>query len=74
MDWYTAAGMLVDAQKAGKPITSVAAIPYFENLFPNARTVFNNDFGFGALNNTQAVYGLFADERLLRSGTIPSSN
>ncbi len=61
VDWYTAAGLLVDAQRAGTPLTSLAAIPYFENLFPNARAVFNNDFGFGALNNTQAVYGLFAD-------------
>ena len=61
LDWYTAAGMLVDAQRAGRTITSLAAIPYFENLFPNARAIFNADFGFGALNNTQAVYGLFAN-------------
>jgi len=62
LDWYTAAGMLVDAQRRGTPITSLAAIPYFENLFPNARTVLNADFGFAALNNTQAVYALFADD------------
>jgi hypothetical protein len=61
MDWYTAAGLLVDAQKAGVPLSSLGAIPYFENLFPNAQAVFNADFGFGAANNTQAVYGLFAD-------------
>lgn len=61
MDWYTAAGMLVDAQRAGRPLSSLGPIAYFENLFPNARTVFNADFGFGAANNTQAVYGLFAD-------------
>ncbi|HVF46951.1 MAG TPA: hypothetical protein VNA17_05230, partial [Pyrinomonadaceae bacterium] len=62
LDWYTAAGMLVDAQRRGTPITGLAAIPYFENLFPNARTVLNADFDFGALNNTQAVYALFADD------------
>ena len=61
-DWYTAAGRLVDAQRAGIPITGLAAIPYFENLFPNARAVLNADFGFGALNNTQAIYALFADD------------
>jgi Predicted outer membrane protein len=61
MDWYTAAGMLVDAQRAGVPLASLGPIAYFENLFPNARAVFNSDFGFGAANNTQAVYGLFAD-------------
>ncbi len=61
MDWYTAAGMLVDAQKAGVPYNSIAAIPYFENLFPNAMTVLNTDFGLGATNNTRAIYALFAD-------------
>lgn len=61
LDWYTAAGLLVDARIAGRAINSLAPIPYFENLFPNARAVFNADFGFGATNNTQAVYGLFAN-------------
>jgi hypothetical protein len=61
MDWYTAAGLLVDAQRAGRSIASLGPIAYFENLFPNARAVFNADFGFTAANNTQAVYGLFAD-------------
>ncbi len=61
LDWYTAAGILVDYQKSSRPISSVAAIPYFENLFPNARAIFNADFGFTAVNNTQAVYGLFAN-------------
>lgn len=62
VDWYTAAGQLVDAQRAGIPINSLSAIPYFENLFPNAMAVLNNDFGFGALNNTQAIFGLFSDD------------
>ncbi len=60
LDWYTAAGMLVDAQRAGVPITSLGAIPYFENLFPGARTALSV-FGLPANNNTQAIYGLFAD-------------
>ncbi|HJS51599.1 MAG TPA: TonB-dependent receptor [Pyrinomonadaceae bacterium] len=58
MDWYTAAGMLHDARAANVPINSQPAIPYFENLFPNAMAVLNNDFGFGANNNTQAIYSL----------------
>lgn len=61
MDWYTAAGLLVDAQKRGTPYNSIANIPYFEYFFPNARTVLNADFGLGAVSNTAAVYALFAD-------------
>ncbi|MBA2378847.1 MAG: hypothetical protein H0V76_04660, partial [Blastocatellia bacterium] len=61
MDWYTAAGLLVDAQRAGVPITSLGAIPYFENLFPNAMAALGG-FGLPANNNTQAIYGLFADD------------
>lgn len=40
MDWYTAATMLEKLRQAGTPCTKadcskIAAIPYFENLFPN---------------------------------------
>lgn len=62
VDWYTAAGMLVDAQKAGVSYLDIGPIPYFENLFPNARTVLNTDFGLGAGSNTQAIYAMFADD------------
>ncbi len=62
MDWYTAAGLLVDAQKAGVPFNNIGAISYFEHFFPNARTVLNADFGLGAVSNTAAVYALFADD------------
>lgn len=62
VDWYTAAGMLVDAQRAGVSYLNIAPIPYFENLFPNARTVLNNDFDLGAGSNTQAIYAMFADD------------
>ncbi len=57
MDWYTAAGLLHDARAGNVPITSLAAIPYFENLFPNARTALAG-FGLPANNNTQAIFGL----------------
>ncbi len=59
MDWYTAAGMLHDARAANTPITSLPAIPYFENLFPNARVALSM-FNLPANNNTQAIYGLVA--------------
>ena len=59
MDWYTAAGMLHDARAANVPITSLGAIPYFENLFPNALAALSV-FGLPANNNTQAIYGLAA--------------
>lgn len=62
LDWYQAAGLLVDAQKSGVSYLSIAPIAYFENLFPNAMTVLNNDFGLGAGSNTQAIYALFADD------------
>lgn len=59
MDWYTAAGMLHDFRARDTPITSVPAIAYFENLFPNARAALSV-FGLPANNNTQAIYGLVA--------------
>ena len=31
VDWYTAAGLLVDARNANVPISSIASIPYFDN-------------------------------------------
>ncbi|MGH9819246.1 MAG: hypothetical protein ACRD43_03675, partial [Pyrinomonadaceae bacterium] len=56
MDWYTAARMLDAARSANTPISSLAAIPYFEHLFPNiAGTV----SGLGS-NSTQEIYGLAA--------------
>jgi hypothetical protein len=61
MDWYTAAGMLVDHQRAGRTFNSIPNIPYFEYFFPNAMTVLNADFGLGATSNTRAIYALFAD-------------
>lgn len=62
LDWYQAAGLLVDARKRGVSYLNIGQIPYFENLFPNARSVLNTDFGLGAGSNTQAIYALFADD------------
>lgn len=56
MDWYTAAGQLVDLRNANTPISSVAAIPYFENLFPGIAGTFT---GLGA-NSTQEIYAAIA--------------
>ena len=62
MDWYTAAGMLEQLRVAGVPISAVAPIPYFQNLFPaNLATLINDNY-FGdtvldpTLNQTQAVF------------------
>ncbi|NNE65748.1 MAG: carboxypeptidase regulatory-like domain-containing protein [Pyrinomonadaceae bacterium] len=60
MDWYTAAGMLVDAQRAGIPTASLGDIPFFQNLFPNANEGLSV-FGLGGLTDTQAVYALVND-------------
>lgn len=61
MDWYTAAGLLHDARARNAPISTLAAIPYFENLFPNARLAFNGFFGAPLrANNTQAIYQLIS--------------
>jgi hypothetical protein len=76
MDWYTAAGMLEDIRRdlASRGITSssssaaqqaairsVAAIPYFENLFariPNlAASLLGSSRASWATNATQAVFG-----------------
>ena len=55
MDWYTAAGMLAQARLNNVPITSIAPIPYFENLFNTAGL-----FGAPGTTSTQGVYNLVA--------------
>lgn len=57
MDWYTAAGILHDLRARNTPITSVANIPYFQNLFPGIGGVYTGD---GTLTSTQEVYALVA--------------
>jgi len=56
MDWYTAAGRLVDLRNANTLIENVQAIPYFENLFPGIAGTFT---GLGA-NSTQEIYAAIA--------------
>lgn len=56
MDWYTAAGMLVDLRNSNTLIGNVQAIPFFENLFPGIAGTFS---GLGA-NSTQEIYGAIA--------------
>ncbi len=55
MDWYTAAGILHDLRLRNTPITSVANIPYFQNLFPGIGGVYTGD---GTLTSTQEIYAL----------------
>jgi len=56
MDWYAAANKLYDLRMANTPISSVAAIPYFEHLFPNIAGTFT---GLGS-NSTQEIYAATA--------------
>jgi hypothetical protein len=49
MDWYTAAGIIHDIFYSGVDIGTVAAIPYFENLWPDLGAA------WGRANSTQAV-------------------
>jgi carboxypeptidase family protein len=60
MDWYTAAGMLVDLRNANTPISAVPSIAYFENLFPGIA----GTFGGTAINSTQEVYRLIGRRRV----------
>jgi hypothetical protein len=66
MDWYTAAGMLEDYRRQGRPVSQVPAIPYFENLFYDPATfnafraslIGSNPGRIAQVSNaTQAVYG-----------------
>ncbi|HLA96616.1 MAG TPA: TonB-dependent receptor, partial [Pyrinomonadaceae bacterium] len=55
MDWYTAAGILHDRRAANADPFTMAAIPYFENLFPGIGGVYSDEPGF---NSTQEVFFL----------------
>ena len=56
MTFYEAMGLLIDARYANTPITSLASIPYFENLFPFAA----DWWGDPTLTATQASYAWIA--------------
>lgn len=57
MDWYTAGTMLAKQRAQGVATSSVAPIPYFENLFPGAA----GNLGYSLPNSTQAIYQLIND-------------
>jgi Carboxypeptidase regulatory-like domain len=60
LTWYQAANQLVNLRYAGAPITSVAPIPFFENLFPGLAGNFNVLGQSVHLTATQAAYRRFA--------------
>jgi hypothetical protein len=69
MDYFAAATQLTKAANAGTPISQIAPIPYWENLFPQAAGLASNQlWGCSSLptgtlgpnvSATQAMYGLF---------------
>jgi hypothetical protein len=59
MDWFTAANLLHTLRERDTPITSVAPIPYFQNLFPGLGGAYTGDT---TLSPTQEVYALVARE------------
>lgn len=58
MDWYTAATQLEILRAKGTPISAVASIPYFENLWPGLG---DSEWGDPSLSATQAVYKIATD-------------
>ena len=58
MDWYTAATQLEILRANGTPISAVAKIPYFENLWPGLGA---SEWGDSSLSATQAVYKIATD-------------
>ena len=59
-DWYTAARTLNQLRLANTPITSVGAIPYFENLFPALAGTYTVLGQRVNLTASQAAYRLHA--------------
>ncbi|MEO8435229.1 MAG: TonB-dependent receptor [Pyrinomonadaceae bacterium] len=55
-DWYTAINQLIDFRNQRRPITSIAPIPYFQNLLPGLAGTFNVLGTPTALTATQAAY------------------
>lgn len=58
VDWYTAGTALAKQFHSAVPTSSVAAIPYFENLFPGAAANLGYD---PTWTSTQAIYQLIND-------------
>ncbi len=69
MDYFTAATVFTKAANAGTPISQMAPVPYWENLFPEAAGAASSQLwgcsklptgSLGAnVTATQAMYGLF---------------
>lgn len=56
IDWYTAAGQLEILRAQGRPVSSIQALPYFNNLFPaNLADLLGLN---PAYNPTQAIYAM----------------
>jgi hypothetical protein len=71
MDWYTAGTILEKQRQSGTPTAQVAAIPFFENLFPaGLASIMNSTFGLDPVcsgsnpgfvptwTNTQVFYAM----------------
>ena len=54
--WYQAINQLIDLRNANVPITSVAPIPFFQNVLPGLAGTFNVLGQSRALTATQAAY------------------
>jgi hypothetical protein len=58
VDWYTAGTMLAKQRAQGVPTSSIATIPYFENLFPGAA----GNLGYDPTwSSTKGIYQLIND-------------
>ncbi|HEX8475754.1 MAG TPA: TonB-dependent receptor [Pyrinomonadaceae bacterium] len=64
MTWYEAINQLVDLRYQGVPITSVANIPFFENVLPGLAGTFDVLGNNVALSATQSAYRRVAFSRL----------
>ncbi|HEV2915082.1 MAG TPA: carboxypeptidase-like regulatory domain-containing protein [Pyrinomonadaceae bacterium] len=60
MTFYEAMNLLIDARYQNRPITSLAPIPYFENLFPFMPEWWEDT----SLTPTQAAYAFIAPQAL----------
>jgi len=62
--WYQAINQLIDLRNAGAPITSVGAIPFFQNVLPGLAGTFNVLGTPTALTASQAAYRRIALSRV----------
>lgn len=58
--WYEAINLLIDQRYSGTPVTSVAPIPWFENMLPGRGGTFNVLGVPRVLTSTQRAYQLIA--------------